>query len=276
MSDHFDGVRFRNPGGAKATRSYLQLLRWQLLSRKISWPRQVPNLATPVVAAQVPEGEAHITFINHATLLIQLNGANILTDPVFSERVSPFKSVGPKRVRPPGIPLSQLPNIHFILVSHNHYDHLDVEALRSLAANHQSRVITPLGNAELIRAQGFKEVIELDWWQDKSFDEIKITTVPAQHWSGRGFKDRNRALWGGFFVRLGEMKVFFAGDTGYGAFFKDIHLRLGSPSVAILPIGAYEPRWFMKEQHMNPAEAVQAHLDVGAQMSIGMHLVVSA
>jgi L-ascorbate metabolism protein UlaG (beta-lactamase superfamily) len=211
-----------------------------------------------------------ITFINHATFLIRLPGAVVLTDPIFSERCSPVSWAGPRRVRPPGVALADLPAPDVVLVSHNHYDHMDFPTLRTLQARFAPRFITMLGNARILAGLGI-EATELDWWQDVTVGPLRVTATPAQHFSARTPFDRNRALWGGFMLNVGAGMVLFAGDSGAGAHWEAIRVRLGEPDVALLPIGAYEPRWFMSAVHMNPAEAVQAHLALGARRSVGMH-----
>src|SRR5207344_3150107 len=227
-------------------------------------------------ARTVPEREssaaAVVTFIGHATFLIQTGAGNILTDPMYSEHAGPWNLLGPRRVRLPAVPFEALPPIAIVLVSHNHYDHLDRPTLSMLAQKFDPIAITPLGNARLLRSTGLRRVEELDWWDRSGTSPLPITLTPAQHFSARGPFDRNRALWGGFMVAAGGSRVFFAGDTAYAAgVFTAIRQRLGRVNLALLPIGAYEPRWFMRAVHMNPAEAVQAHLDLAADESIAMH-----
>ena len=213
-----------------------------------------------------------VSFINHATFLIRLPGAVVLTDPMFSERCSPVSGLGPKRVRPPGLALSDLPRPDVVLLSHNHYDHMDLPSLRKLHRLHAPKFVTLLGNARHLAGLGI-EAVELDWWQTLNVGALRITATPARHFSARTPFDRNRALWGGFMLaaEAGAGQVLFAGDSGAGSHWDDIGARLGAPDLALLPIGAYEPRWFMAPVHMNPAEAVQAHLALGARSSIGMH-----
>ena len=269
-SDHFDGRHFFN-ANASAGRSLADLLRWRRTAQPKSWPVWVENRARPALPAQLAQGQIALTFINHITFLIQFRGLNILTDPVYSERVSPLRSRGPKRVRAPGLPFDELPPIHLVLVSHNHYDHLDLDTLTRLEARHEPRVITSLGNKPFLSQHGLRAVHELDWWQSIEVGNATVTLTPAQHWSSRGPGNRNRTLWGGFVVRVGARQVFFAGDTGYSPHFKAIAERHGPVDVALLPIGAYEPRWFMRDQHMDPEDAVRAHLDLQAKVSIGTH-----
>jgi L-ascorbate metabolism protein UlaG (beta-lactamase superfamily) len=212
-----------------------------------------------------------VTFIGHATFLIQTAAGNILTDPVYSEHAGPWNRLGPRRVRPPAIALDALPPISIVLLSHNHYDHCDLPTLGMLAIRFDPLVVTPLGNGRFARAAGIRRVEELDWWQSAQGSSVPITLTPAHHFSARGPFDRNRALWGGFMLTADHARIYFAGDTAYAPFFHDIRQRLGPIDLALLPIGAYEPRWFMQSVHMNPAEAVQAHLDLGASESIAMH-----
>jgi L-ascorbate metabolism protein UlaG (beta-lactamase superfamily) len=217
-------------------------------------------------------GDVAITFVNHVTFLIQTAGINILTDPVWSERASPFRWIGPKRVRSPGVAFEDLPTIDLVLVSHNHYDHLDMATLKQLGQRFSPTVITAAGDARLIGPLGFKETLELDWWDNTEFeDRVKITFVPAQHFSARSLFDQRRSLWGGYVIESCGRRIYFAGDTGYSTHFSDVKTRLGPPDIAMLGIGSYEPRWFMKPLHMNPAEAVTAHRDLGSKQSIGMH-----
>ncbi len=233
------------------------------------WPTSVD------VRQQVPPGlndaPAVVTFIGHATFLIQTAAGNVLTDPMYSERASPLPWLGPRRVRQPGVRFADLPPISTVLLSHNHYDHCDLPTLRRLAARFDPLVITPLGNRRLVKSAGIRRVEELDWWQQTTTGASTITLTPAQHFSARTPFDRNRALWGGFVVNAPDFRFYFAGDTAYAPFFGDIRRRLGPIDLALLPIGAYEPRWFMQAVHMNPAEAVQAHVDLAAVQSIAMH-----
>jgi L-ascorbate metabolism protein UlaG (beta-lactamase superfamily) len=212
-----------------------------------------------------------VTFIGHATFLVQVAALNLLIDPVYAERASPVAFAGPRRVRAPGVRFDDLPTIAVVLLSHNHYDHCDLGTLRALERRFHPRVVTPIGNGRLLRSAGIGHVDELDWWQSASTAPLRITLTQAQHFSSRNMFDRNRALWGGFLVEAGGRRILFAGDSGYGPHFLEIARRLGPIDLALLPIGAYEPRWFMKDIHMNPAEAVQAHLDLAARQSIAMH-----
>ncbi len=240
------------------------------LSKSKSWPSYTPNAAKPKFADEASKNEVYITYINHACHLIQTRNLNILTDPLFSKRAGPMSIMGPKRKRDPGIHLKQLPRIDVIVISHNHYDHMDLPSLRKIEKRFHPIFIVPLGNHKHLAKM--KQVVELDWWEKHKINETQsISLVPAQHWSSRKFGDINKALWGGFWMESGDVKIFFAGDTGYGDHFKVIKNKLGSPTISILPIGAYEPRWFMKNSHMNPEEAVLASLDLGSKLNIASH-----
>ena len=214
---------------------------------------------------------AVVTFIGHSTFLIQTAAGNILTDPMYSHRAGPFNLAGPRRVRRPAVRFEDLPPIATVLLSHNHYDHCDLRTLRMLAKRFDPLVVTPLGNGRIVRKTGVRRVEELDWWQTAQTPAWPITLTPARHFSARTPFDRNRALWAGFVLTTDGARIYFAGDTACAPFFQAIRERLGPIDLALLPIGAYEPRWFMQAVHMNPAEAVQAHLDLGSRQSIGMH-----
>ena len=251
-----------------------------LLERRTPWPKQVHDAPQPhtsygghdrVDGDPSPSAAAIVTFIGHATFLIQTTAGNILTDPMYSQRAGPFNLMGPRRVRQPAIGFDELPPISIVLLSHNHYDHCDRPTLRMLASRFDPLVVTPLGNGRLVRSTGIGRVEELDWWDHASTSPLPIALTPAHHFSARSPFDRNRALWGGFMLTVGQRRIFFAGDTAYAPFFPDIRRRLGPIDLALLPIGAYEPRWFMQPVHMNPEEAVQAHLELDASESIGMH-----
>jgi len=270
-SDHFDGERFFNPGTGGSARGFRDFLRWQRTRQRTPWPEWVENRAQPALPPRLDAGALALTFINHITFLIQFCGLNVLTDPVYSQRASPFRRLGPKRHRAPGLAFAALPHIDVVLISHNHYDHLDVQTLLQLQEAHSPRFMTGLGNGAFLAEFGLQAVEELDWWQESVTPSAMICLTPAQHWSSRRPRNRNRTLWGGFVVRAGGRQVFFAGDSGYGNHFKMIGERCGAIDVALLPIGAYEPRWFMQQQHMNPEDAVLAHLDLQARISVATH-----
>ncbi len=239
-------------------------------SKRAVWPQHVPNPAFPPPPAAVAPGTVAVTFVGHATFLIRLPGASILTDPVFSQRCSPVQWAGPRRVRAPGVALADVPRPDVVLLSHNHYDHMDLPSLRVLQRRFGMPVVTLLGNTRHLRGLGIAAT-ELDWWDMTALGTMRITATPARHFSARTPFDRNRALWGGFMIEADGGRVLFAGDSGAGPHWAEIHARLGAPDVALLPIGAYEPRWFMAPVHMDPAEAVQAHHDLQARQTVGMH-----
>lgn len=272
VSDHFDGVRFYNPGQPATDRSLGDLWRWRRERAAVGWPAQV------AVTPTVPEArvdQLRITMVGHATLLIQVGGLNILTDPVWSDRASPVTFAGPRRVTAPGIALSDLPPVDVVLVSHNHYDHLDVVTLRHLHDKHRPLMVMPLGNDTILRtAIPDARIVVGDWGATIPISPSATAIVTrANHWSNRGLRDRRMALWAGFLVQSSQGSVWFAGDTGYGdgTIFRDIRARYGAPDVALIPIGAYEPRWFMAAQHIDPQAAVQVFRDIGATRALGIH-----
>jgi L-ascorbate metabolism protein UlaG (beta-lactamase superfamily) len=274
-SDHFDGLRFFIPGHSQAVRKW-GFLKWQLGStNRARWPRRVENRPHEPLLARLDGSDIHVTFIGHATVLIQAAGINILTDPFFSERASPLQWAGPKRVRPPGVPLDRLPPIHAALVSHNHYDHMDLPSIRALHDRHRPLFLTPLGNGAIMRrTRRPLAVQEGDWGERFALgNDVAVTFTPAFHWSRRGPRDRNMALWASFLIETPGGLVYFAGDTGYGSgeHFRAVREQFGPVRLALLPIGAYEPRWFMHRHHMNPDDAVKAHLDLEAELSLGIH-----
>jgi len=266
-SDHFDGRRFFNPNGANGRPVWM--VPRMLLTPRTRWPSVLP-----VEPRRPPTAGPHdvvVTFIGHATFLIQVAATNLLIDPVYAARASPVAFAGPRRVRAPGVRFDDLPTIALVLLSHNHYDHCDLGTLRALERRFHPQVVTPIGNGRLLRSAGIGHVEEIDWWQKAGEAPLPITLTPAQHFSSRNMFDRNRALWSGFLIEALGRRILFAGDSGYGPHLRDIAARLGPIDLALLPIGAYEPRWFMQDIHMNPVEAVQAHLDLAARQSIAMH-----
>jgi L-ascorbate metabolism protein UlaG (beta-lactamase superfamily) len=273
LSDHFDGRRFINLDG-RPHQGFAQFLRWRLTGKKSHWPKWVENEHQDAPLRDVGAGQIAATFVNHATFLLRTRDLSILTDPIWSDRASPVSFAGPKRVRRPGISFDRLPKIDVVLISHNHYDHMDLPTLRRLVARDQPAIVTGLGNAAYLKRKGIPGAIELDWWRSwrLSDDRLSVTLTPARHFSARGLFDRDRALWGGFWIDAANSpSVYFTGDTAMGVHFQFIRERLGSPDLALLPIGAYEPRWFMSEVHMDPAEAVEAHRILGARQSLAMH-----
>lgn len=273
ITDHFDGKQFHHAGLPSTDKSLLDLLRWQLFGKRSPWPQIVPARSGIKPEPRI-EGLS-ITHIGHASLLIQTAGINILLDPVWSDRASPFQAIGPRRRNPPSIALDDLPPIHAVLVSHNHYDHMDTTTLGKVWQAHRPAIISPLGNDAVIHKDAPDIKVQTgDWWQTFPLsNQISVTIVPAYHWSARKLGDRRLALWSGFMIETPAGRIYCAGDTAYqdGKIFAEIRNRLGTPLVAILPIGAYEPRWFMSTQHADPAEAVQIASDVGAQHLLGIH-----
>ncbi len=241
---------------------------WQRTRQPAPWPKWIedpPQPAPPPLAAGVSA-----TFINHASFYLRIAGRGVLIDPIWSRRCSPIPFLGPKRVRAPGQALEALPGVDLLLVSHNHYDHLDLPTLRQVRRRWNPPAVTGLENARHLRKAGLPAQ-ELDWWQSTEIAGLTVTYVPAQHFSARTLRDRNRSLWGGFVIQGAGQTVYFAADSGWCGHFAEIAARFPRIDLALLPIGAYEPRWFMRTQHVNPDEAVQAHLALGARRSIGMH-----
>lgn len=248
---------------------------WQRLvkPRAPELPFQPEVLKTDTEFLKGNRSKNTFTWVGHATALLQLQGRNILIDPVFSERVSPFTFLGPKRQVALPFTISQLPNLDVVLVSHSHYDHLDIASLKAISAQSggKTRFLVPLGNAEFLTSEGIQNVREFDWWEEVTVEGLQLTFTPAQHWTQRSPWDYNQSLWGGWSVKLGNYHFFYSGDTGYSKDFSDIYEKLGPVDVAMIPIGAYEPRWFMGKQHVDPAEAVQIHQDLHARASVGVH-----
>ncbi|ETR77650.1 membrane protein [Afipia sp. P52-10] len=273
VSDHFDGARFFDPDGAPP-KNFSDLWRWQREGGRAVWPVWAPSPFSDTPPQRVLSG-IRFSFVGHASWLIQAAGLNILVDPVWSERASPFSFAGPKRVNDPGIPFGKLPPIDAVLVSHGHYDHLDVATLSKLRAAFGPRVITPLGNDAAMTAYDAAIRAEAFDWGDRVVlsDAMAVTLVPTRHWSARGLLDRNKALWASFVLETPAGKIYIVCDSGYGSgvHFRRVREQHGPLRAAILPIGAYEPRWFMRDQHMNPEDAVQALADCGAELALAHH-----
>ncbi len=290
---HHTADGFKNNYTASVTKSRSDFFTWQY-QRLVDGLPKAPQTATPVVApnlafiqsnAKANAMQPAITWVGHATMLVQANGLNVLTDPIFSERASPIQSVGPKRAQAPGLSMEQLPPIDVVLISHNHYDHLDKYSALALS-NRDNQVsgsplfIVPLGVKAWFDDLGIKNVKELDWWDAVDVKGVEFNFTPVQHWSARGLGDRSQTLWGGWAVLGAQTHWYFSGDTGYSQDFADTQKRFadrqtpargGGFDLALIAVGAYEPRWFMKEQHVNPAEAVQIHQDLKAKRSVGVH-----
>lgn len=271
ISDHFDGKQFINPGGIKA-KGVNEVLKWMLNRKRGVWKENATETFGKRPLDFIKEG-IRITFVNHTTFLIQVDGVNIITDPVWSKRTSPFTWAGPKRMRPPGIRFEDLPRIHVVLLSHNHYDHLDLQTMRLIFGAHHPKIVTPLGVKTFLDEERITGAIDVDWWQELALaDTIKVQAVPAQHFSGRGSLDRDATLWCGYVIKTNAGSIYFAGDTGYNEnTFKEIGKQCGEFKVSILPIGAYKPEWFMTPIHTSPEQAVKIHLDVKSKVSIASH-----
>ncbi len=269
-SDHFDGEQFHNLQPIEQ-HGLWDLVKWNLNRDRGYWEDWIPDSPGPPPPERVGMGELLITFIGHSTVLVQADSINMLTDPIWSDRASPVDGFGPHRKRPPGIRFEDLPPIDLVMVSHNHYDHLDLHTLEMLRKDHDPKFRVPLGNRALLEENDINRVEEMDWWDSIPFRHMDIHLVPAQHFAMRGTCDRNTTLWGGFVMMTEGGPVYFAGDTGYGPHFKMINERFGPMRFSMLPIGAYRPRWFMKPVHTSPAEAVDAHIDVESRKSMGIH-----
>lgn len=275
--DHHEGKRFRN-SHLEEKKGFFDFLRWQ-------WERLGKNIPDAdeysfPLAENDPaflnanREKTTLTWIGHATLLLQLGGKNILTDPHFSERASPVQWAGPKRVVPPGLALEDLPPIDIVIISHDHYDSLDdgtIRRLRTRPGGDETTFYVPLGFRPWLEERGITRIVELDWWESASDGALTVTATPMQHWSKRSLFGKNKTLWAGWAITSNEFRFFFAGDSGYGPHFKEIGERLGPFDLSAIPIGAYEPRWFMKDHHLNPDDAVKVHLDVRSRLSVAMH-----
>lgn len=270
QSDHFDGKRFHNEEPF-VEQSPAALLRWRLDRHRGRWPGGSKSLLLPATD-RIGPGRVRVTMINHATVLIQMDSVNILTDPVWSDRLGPVEQRGTRRHRPPGMHFADLPSIDVVLLSHNHYDHMDVPTLRRLAERFHPRIITGLGNTTFLTQELVPGSQDVDWWQTVQLPHgVRVTFVPAQHWSGRGLTDHCRTLWGGFVIEGDGGVVYFAGDTGWGRFFEQIHERWPTISVALLPVAPFRPRWYMHRKHMSPGDAIRAAEVLGAEESIPIH-----
>jgi L-ascorbate metabolism protein UlaG (beta-lactamase superfamily) len=276
VSDHFDGTHFFDPDGVPP-KSLAEVLRWQFGSdrQRATWPDWAPSPFADTPPPRVSGDKVRLSFVGHASWLIQTAGLNILIDPVWSDRASPVSFAGPKRHNDPGIAFDALPPIDVMLVSHGHYDHLDLATLSRLSAKFAPRVVTPLGNDLTMRSADAAIKAEAFDWHDRVElgPGVAVTLVPTRHWTARGVFDRNKALWASFVLETPAGKIYIVCDSGYGdgRHFRRVAEKYGPLRLAILPIGAYEPRWFMKDQHMNPADAVKALADCGAQQALANH-----
>jgi L-ascorbate metabolism protein UlaG (beta-lactamase superfamily) len=323
ISDHFDGKQFFNPSGQNS-KGFRDVAKWQTQKReKTPWSivqdfefgnPPTSDITNPTSdTPSVKNGfltnlsQLRVTFVGHSTVLLQFDGWNILTDPVWYERCSPFQWAGPKRVQPAGIRFEDLPPIHLILQSHNHWDHLDIQNLKKIYQKFKPQIVTSLGISQFLNQHGIEKSVDLDWHdtflvkksentegvfdvgfgmsdvgrlpksgvrnpKSNSFSELTVTCLPAQHFSGRGIPDRNATLWSSFMVSSPTVgNIYFAGDSGYASFFKEIGEQFGTIRLALIPIGAFKPEWFMSPIHCSPAEAVEIHLDLKAEKSLAIH-----
>lgn len=270
---HKNKIVFQNLDPTCKPKNLLDLLKWQLTTKHPVWPKNIALKNYDVPPSKIIEKDKiRVSFVGHVTFLIQTNNMNILTDPVWSERASPFSFMGPKRVIAPGIKLEDLPKIDLMLISHNHYDHMDIATIKKIWERDKPTIITPLAN-DVILKNHIKniEVIALNWQEQILMNDIKIILEPSQHWSARGLFDRNQALWGNFIINTHLGNICFIGDSGYNnTLYKDIGNKYDI-FLSLIPIGAFEPRWFMQDVHMNPAEAVLAHNDLKSKYSIASH-----
>ena len=267
---------FRNPYVEEKKRGFFKYLKMRYFSKEEfadyeSNAHKIPRVETDLERLLNPPDMLQVTWIGHATMLIQYRGINILTDPMFSDRASPLNFLGPKRLNPPSVELKDIPEIDYIVISHSHYDHLDKKTILQIGPG--TKWLVPLGLREWFVRIGVKEedVIEFDWWKMKKFGNATITATPAQHWSARSLWDRNKTLWASWLLQIGDKTIWYSGDTGYNPHqFTEIGREFKTIDLALISIGAYEPRWFMKEMHINPAEAVQIHQDIKSQHSIAL------
>ena len=263
-------AEYKNTNGVASDKSFGDMLKWirsdvvpEITKIEISSDWEEINLS---------EDDNYAVWIGHSTFLIKKNGVTILTDPIFSKRASPFRNIGPKRLIPPAIPLNKIPKIDVITVSHNHYDHLDIRSLKKISKNHPDAIfLVPAGDEKLLQRKRIKNVYNFNWWESIEHKEFVFTFTPVQHWSKRSLFDRNKSLWGGWYIKNKDYSIYHAGDTGYSKDFIDTRLKLGAPKYAFIPIGAYDPEWFMAESHVNPEDAVKIMLDLEAEKAFGMH-----
>lgn len=269
-STHFDGAKFHNPSGEKA-KGFMDVMKFFREREAGTWTIKEYTPVRDVPLPEPDEERMHLTFINHSSFLIQLDGINMLTDPIWSERCSPFQWTGPKRLRPPGINFEDLPPIDLVLLTHNHYDHLDLPTIRRLERDHNPRYIVPLGVSRFLKKNAITDITELDWWDRHAIGDLEIRAIPANHFSGRGMFDRDKTLWCGYLIEVNGHRIYFVGDTGYSNLFEEIGEEIDPVDLACIPIGAYKPRWFMSPIHVSPAEAVRIHRDINAAQSVAMH-----
>tara|TARA_X000001036_G_scaffold293456_1_gene272721 strand:- start:92 stop:1060 length:969 start_codon:yes stop_codon:yes gene_type:complete len=263
-------AEYKNTNGEEIDKSIKDLIRWQRNQKKPILSSI--DLSDEWKLVDFEKSNNFMIWIGHSTFLIKKNNLVILTDPVFSERASPFKRLGPKRLIPPAISLNELPKIDVVTISHNHYDHLDIRSLKKLSKLNPNLIfLIPKGDIDIFNKKNIDNVKEFVWWEEISIDDFIFTFTPVQHWSARGLFDRNESLWGGWFIKSNDYSLYHAGDTGYSNDFIETQKRLGSPKYAFLPIGAYDPEWFMAASHVNPEDSIRIMKDLGAEFSFGMH-----
>jgi L-ascorbate metabolism protein UlaG (beta-lactamase superfamily) len=271
ITDHFDGTKFRNLEPPER-KGFIDFVRWQLTSKRGTWNKWTDSKPGSAPPPRVNGKGLRVTFINHATVLIQTDGLNILTDPIWSERASPVTWAGPKRHRSSGLRFEDLPLIDIVLISHNHYDHLDLKTLVKLRVRHNPRFVTGLGNRAFLNAREIIDVTELDWWEGARIsNQLSVTCVPAKHFSGRWLTDGDNTLWCGYVIQASTGNIYFAGDTGMGSHFVEVKNRFGPLRLVLLPIGAYLPGWFMHPVHISPNEAVELHHLLEPRVSMAIH-----
>jgi L-ascorbate metabolism protein UlaG (beta-lactamase superfamily) len=254
-------------------KSFMTAMRWRWNRKPVAWPKSRPLTVTHKAGEKLSGDQAAITWIGHSSFLVEFENFRVLLDPVYSKFVGPSSLLGTSRVIEAGISLEQTPKVDLILVSHDHFDHMDLPTLEFFAKRDNPLIIAGRGNKTLLEETGFSKIVELLWWEKHTVNsDVQVTFVPAQHWSTRSLLTRNTTLWGGFYFKVRNKTYYFAGDTGYHPkLFREIHERAGAPDFAFIPVGAYAPRDFMRDQHVDPAEAVDIHKDVKAKQSVGMH-----
>ena len=273
---HYTEDGFQNPYVEKNKRGFFKYLKMRYFSNEEfadyeANAHKIPRTEPDLAAIHNPPSDLQVTWIGHATILIQYRGVNILTDPMFSDRASPVSFLGPKRYNPPALQIKDLPPIDCIVISHSHYDHLDQKTVQQIGSG--TKWLVPLGLKKWFVKAGVsaENVMEFDWWDERQFEKTIITATPAQHWSARSLWDRNKTLWASWMLQIDDKTIWYSGDTGYNPYqFKEIGAKFSSINLALISIGAYEPRWFMKDMHINPEEAVQIHLDIKAEHSIAV------
>ncbi len=276
VSDHWNGKKFfsygQHPGNKLEEHNDWKLfLKWVRHRSTSKWHARENRFRSKPVERVMGDALV-VTFINHSSVLIQTEGLNILTDPVWSKRISPFWGIGPKRYRPPGVHFEDLPPIDVVLISHNHYDHMDIPTLKRIQKKWKPRVYAGLGNARYLRSRGIRTGMDLDWWEkDVVTEGVAVVCAPGQHFSSRAFSDRNKTLWCGFVIETPHGDIYFAGDTGYGEFVERLHAKYPTFRLALLPIGAFRPEWFMGPVHVSPEQAWRMHHELDARTTVAIH-----